>query len=99
MATCARTPFLPGNGVGCVGALLALALLIGACTPPEPPAPPAAPPPEVVPPPEAPPAPVPVLDRHGRMIVEAMEYPWSALGRVNTGGRGFCTGILIGPRL
>ena len=33
------------------------------------------------------------------MIVEAMEYPWSALGRLNTGGRGFCTGILIGPRL
>ena len=99
MATRARTPSLPGNGVGCVGALLALALLIGACAPPEPPVPPAAPPPEVVPPPEAPPAPVPVLDRHGRMIVEAMEYPWSALGRVNTGGRGFCTGILIGPRL
>ena len=33
------------------------------------------------------------------MIVEAMEYPWSALGRLNTGGRGFCTSILIGPRL
>lgn len=99
MATRARTPFLPGNGVGRVGALLALALLIsvsltlGACAPPEPPAPPPAPP--AAPPPEAP----PVLDRHGRMIVEAMEYPWSALGRVNTGGRGFCTGILIGPRL
>ncbi len=101
MATRARTPFLPGNGVGRVGALLALALLLsvsltlGACAPSEPPAPPAAPPPEAVPPP----APAPVLDRHGRMIVEAMEYPWSALGRVNTGGRGFCTGILIGPRL
>jgi hypothetical protein len=95
----ARTPFLPGNGAGCVGALLALALLIGACAPPEPPTPPAPPPPEAVPPPEAPPAPAPVLDRYGRMIVEAMEYPWSALGRVNTGGRGFCTGILIGPRL
>ncbi len=101
MATRARTPFLPGNGVGCVGALLALALLIGACAPSEPPAPPAPPdapaPPEPMPPPEA--APAPVLDRHGRMIVEAMEYPWSALGRVNTGGRGFCTGILIGPAL
>ena len=106
MATRARTPSLPGNGVGRAGVLRALALLIlvsltlGACAPPEPPAPPAPPPPEAVPPPKAPPpAPAPVLDHHGRMIVEAMEYPWSALGRVNTGGRGFCTGILIGPRL
>jgi hypothetical protein len=41
----------------------------------------------------------PVVDRNGRMVVEAMEYPWSAIGRVNTGGRGFCSGVLIGPRL
>jgi|GEM_PF-1120524 len=41
----------------------------------------------------------PVVDRNGRMVVEAMEYPWSAIGRINTGGRGFCTGVLIGPRL
>lgn len=34
----------------------------------------------------------------GRVIVEASEYPWSAIGRVNTGGRGHCTGLLIGPR-
>lgn len=34
----------------------------------------------------------------GRLIVEAMEYPWSAIGRVNAGGRGYCTGFLIGPR-
>ncbi|HEY5598042.1 MAG TPA: trypsin-like serine protease [Kiloniellales bacterium] len=40
-----------------------------------------------------------VVDRNGRMLVEAMEYPWSAIGRVNTGGRGFCSGVLIGPRL
>ena len=33
----------------------------------------------------------------GRLIVEAMEYPWSAIGRVNAGGRGHCTGFLIGP--
>ncbi len=77
--------------------LLALATL-GACAPSEPPAPPT-PPPEAVPPSPAPPPPVALLDRHGRLIVEAMEYPWSALGRLNTGGRGFCTGILIGPRL
>jgi len=41
----------------------------------------------------------PVVDRNGRMVVEAMEYPWSAIGRLNTGGRGFCSGVLIGPRL
>ena len=32
------------------------------------------------------------------VIVEAQSYPWSALGRVNTGGRGFCTGVLISAR-
>jgi V8-like Glu-specific endopeptidase len=34
----------------------------------------------------------------GRMEVNAMEYPWSAIGRVNVGGRGHCTGFLIGAR-
>ncbi len=34
----------------------------------------------------------------GRMEVNAMEYPWSAIGRVNVGGRGHCTGFLIGVR-
>ncbi|WP_282610600.1 trypsin-like serine protease [Pelagibius sp. Alg239-R121] len=29
------------------------------------------------------------------MIVDAAEYPWSAVGRLNTGGRGYCTGILV----
>jgi protease YdgD len=29
------------------------------------------------------------------MVVEAAEYPWSAVGRLNTGGRGFCTGVLV----
>jgi hypothetical protein len=52
---------------------------------------------------EQPPSPAapaaPVVGRDGRMVVAAMEYPWSAIGRVNTGGRGFCTGVLIGPRL
>ena len=84
-------------------ALWLAVFLLGACAPAEPPATPVAPPaPEVAPPaPEPPPEPSPpvLLDRHGRLIVEAMEYPWSALGRLNTGGRGFCTGILIGPRL
>jgi hypothetical protein len=95
-----RAAWRPGAG-NLVPALVMLALAaLGACAPAEPPAPPAPPPPEAAPPPPAPPLPPPaLLDRHGRLIVEAMEYPWSALGRLNTGGRGFCTGILIGPRL
>jgi V8-like Glu-specific endopeptidase len=36
------------------------------------------------------------LDR--RVEVNAMEYPWSAIGRVNAGGRGHCTGFLVGER-
>jgi V8-like Glu-specific endopeptidase len=31
-------------------------------------------------------------------VVEAMEYPWSAIGRINTGGRGYCTGVLVSER-
>ena len=27
-----------------------------------------------------------------------MEYPWSAIGRVNAGGRGHCTGFLVSER-
>ena len=82
------------------GIAVAAALLLDGCAPTEPPAPPEVPPPPELAPPAAPPAPPPsVLDRYGRLIVEAMEYPWSALGRVNTGGRGFCTGTLVGPRL
>jgi hypothetical protein len=34
----------------------------------------------------------------GRVIVKATEYPWSALGRVNAGGRSYCTGTLISER-
>ena len=33
-----------------------------------------------------------------RVEVNAMEYPWSAVGRLNVGGRGHCTGFLIGER-
>jgi V8-like Glu-specific endopeptidase len=33
-----------------------------------------------------------------RIMVDAMEYPWSAIGRVNAGGTAFCTGFLISPR-
>ncbi len=74
-------------------AVLAAALLF-ACAPQEMVAPPA-PAPEVQP--VAPPPPAPPAD--GRVVVEAGEYPWSAVGRVNTGGRGYCTGILVGPGL
>ena len=38
------------------------------------------------------------LAKTGRIEVNAMEYPWSAIGRVNAGGRGHCTGFLIGER-
>lgn len=34
----------------------------------------------------------------GRIEVNAMEYPWSAIGRLNIGGRGHCTGFLVGAR-
>jgi len=36
------------------------------------------------------------LDR--RVEVNAMEYPWSTIGRVNTAGRGHCTGFLVSER-
>ncbi len=67
----------------------AIAALLQACAA-RPPAPPPAVP---VPPPEAPAAPAPALD--GRLQVDAHEYPWSALGRLNLAGLGFCNGILI----
>ncbi len=34
----------------------------------------------------------------GRVIVHAMEYPWSAVGRLNAGGRKHCTGVLVSER-
>lgn len=33
------------------------------------------------------------------LIVDAAEYPWSAIGRVNAGGRSFCTGFLVSERV
>ncbi len=47
------------------------------------------------------PAPPPTVEAEslgGRMLADAQEYPWSALGRLNLAGHGFCTGVLIGPR-
>jgi len=33
-----------------------------------------------------------------RVLVDALSYPWSAIGRVNTGGSTYCTGFLISER-
>jgi V8-like Glu-specific endopeptidase len=33
-----------------------------------------------------------------RLRVEAMEYPWSAMGRLNMAGRAYCSAVLIGER-
>jgi protease YdgD len=33
-----------------------------------------------------------------RRIIDSVDYPWSAIGRVNTRIGGFCTGTVIGPR-
>ena len=76
------------------GVLLAAALGLWSCAAPQIREEPAKPPPAAE---DAPPEAPPIADRHGHLIVEAMEYPWSAIGRVNTGGRGFCTGTLIAP--
>lgn len=29
------------------------------------------------------------------LLLDAREYPWSAVGRINAAGRGFCTGVLV----
>ena len=34
-----------------------------------------------------------------RRVVEPVAWPWTAIGRVNRAGGGFCTGTLIAPRL
>lgn len=76
---------------------LALLLLLQACAPRQ----------EVPPAPsatrdETPPAAATRTDPtplDGRVIADAQEYPWSALGRVNLAGQGFCNGVLIAPQL
>ena len=32
------------------------------------------------------------------ILLDAREYPWSAIGRINASGRGFCSGVLVAPR-
>jgi protease YdgD len=34
-----------------------------------------------------------------RVAVEAGQYPWSAMGRLNNGLGGHCSGVLVGPKL
>jgi protease YdgD len=34
-----------------------------------------------------------------RVAVAAEQYPWSAMGRLNNGVGGHCTGVMVGPRL
>lgn len=33
-----------------------------------------------------------------RIRVDALEYPWSAVGRLNAGGRSYCTAVMISER-
>src|SRR3546814_18678401 len=68
--------------------LLLLLLLLQACAAPPPPAPSTSPP--------APPT-AEAAALGGRMTADEQEYPWSALGRLNLAGQGFCTGVLVGP--
>ena len=44
-----------------------------------------------------PPQPDPIAQPNGRLTVDAREYPWRALGRLNIGGVDFCSGALVGP--
>lgn len=37
-------------------------------------------------------------DVEDRIEVDAHSYPWSPIGRLNAGGRGHCTGFMIGER-
>ena len=34
-----------------------------------------------------------------RLHVEAMEYPWSAVGRLNMAGRAYCSGVLVSENI
>ena len=91
-------PTKPASTVAKLTAIAAVLLLLQACAAPQPaPAPALAPEPPSTP--TSTPAPPAVQTAlNGRMTADAHEYPWSALGRVNLAGRGFCTGIVIGPR-
>ena len=57
----------------------------------------AAPPP--TPPPEVVPALPGVHGRDDRVPIDSMDWPWSAIGRLNLSDGSHCTGTLIAPRL
>ena len=40
----------------------------------------------------------PAAEAGERVVVQASQYPWSAVGRINY-GHGWCSGVLLGPRL
>jgi|APTNR8051073442_1049403.scaffolds.fasta_scaffold03139_2 protease YdgD len=40
-----------------------------------------------------------ILGTDDRVVVDSVEWPWAAIGRVNRAGGGFCTGTLIASRL
>ena len=80
----------PANTAGKAGVAAVLLLVLQACGAPPPPPEPGG----VTP--AGPTAATPALN--GRLQADAQEYPWSAIGRVNLAGQGFCNGILIGPR-
>jgi protease YdgD len=42
--------------------------------------------------------PAAALRANSRARVEAMEYPWSSVGRLNVAGRQYCTGVLVDER-
>ncbi len=86
-------PHKPGGNLK-TGLAMALLLFIHACAAPTPE--PTVPADEAVAPPPLPAAEAPALD--GRLRVDAQEYPWSAIGRLNLAGQGFCNGILIGAQ-
>jgi protease YdgD len=93
-----RRPDRPPRIIATLALLAALAALsaCGGARVPPPSAPAAAPPPPAA---AAEPEAAPPVPLDGRLVVNAWEYPWSAIGRLNTGGRGFCTGALVGERL
>ena len=35
---------------------------------------------------------------HRQITVDAMEYPWSAIGRINVAGRSYCSAVLVSER-
>ena len=40
----------------------------------------------------------PTRGHDDRRMHESTAWPWSAIGRINKGGAGYCTGVLIAPR-